>query len=113
MSQAIVASQFGLVLVTAPSKEDAIAISQALITAKLAACVSLFPVHSIYTWQGNIEQEDEWQLIIKTDLTSFATLAARIHELHPYEVPEIVALPFQHGAETYLAWIGEQVRPAT
>ncbi len=101
---------FGVVLVTAPSKEAASAIAQALITAKLAACVSLLPVHSIYTWQGQIHQEDEWQLVIKTDLSQFSTLEAKIRELHTYEVPEIIALPILAGSQPYLEWLGAQVQ---
>lgn len=102
--------QYGIVLVTAPTREEAIAIAQALIDAKLAACVSLLPVHSIYTWQGNLEQSDEWQLLIKSDLERFAEIAEQVRSIHSYEVPEIIALPIQAGSPPYLAWIAEQVQ---
>lgn len=101
--------QSGVVFVTAPTREEAEAIAEALISAKLAACVSLLPIHSIYTWQGTVEKSDEWQLLIKTNLAKFEELAAKIQQLHSYEVPEIVALPIVNGAPSYLNWIAEQV----
>jgi periplasmic divalent cation tolerance protein len=101
--------QFGVVLVTASSREEAGAIAQALVTSHLAACVSLFPVHSIYTWQGEVHQDDEWQLVIKSDLAKFAAIEAKVREVHSYEVPEVIALPLVNGSTSYLQWIVEQV----
>jgi periplasmic divalent cation tolerance protein len=100
--------QYGVVLVTASSRAEAEAIAQTLIAAKLAACINLFPVYSISTWQGKLEQGEEWQLVIKTDLAKFSDLAAKVQEVHSYEVPEIIALPIALGAQPYLSWIGEQ-----
>lgn len=98
-----------VVLVTASSQKEALAIASALVESRLAACVSLIPIHSVYTWQGEIHREQEWQLLIKTDLAQFETLATKIKELHSYEVPEIIALPIIAGSEPYLRWISEQV----
>ncbi len=106
---AIESTGYGVVMVTAPSKEVAEAIASALVELKLAACVSLFPVTSIYTWQGKIEQDDEWQLLIKSDLSKFSVLAAKVQEIHPYEVPEIIALPIVAGSEPYLRWISDSI----
>lgn len=106
-----VSSGYGVVLVTAPSQQEAEAIATSLVKSQLAACVSLLPIHSIYTWQGELHQEQEWQLLIKTDLAQFSTLEAKIRELHSYEVPEIVALPVVVGFQPYLQWISEQVKP--
>ncbi len=100
---------YGVVLVTAASRSQAEAIARALLTAKLAACVNLFPVHSLYVWQGNLETSDEWQLVIKTDLAKFADLESQIRALHSYEVPEIIALPIVAGSQPYLNWIGGQM----
>ncbi len=100
---------YGVVLVTASSKAEAEAIAQALVQSRLAACVSLFPVHSIYTWQGTVHQEDEWQLMIKCDLAKFQVLEAKVREIHSYDVPEVIALPILAGSQPYLNWIGEQV----
>ena len=84
-------------------------IARSLVAAKLAACVTLCPVQSIYTWQDEIEQAEEWQLIIKSHLDRFAELEAKIRELHSYEVPEIIALPIVAGSHHYIQWISQQV----
>ncbi|BAY11167.1 divalent-cation tolerance protein CutA [Calothrix sp. NIES-2098] len=101
---------YGVVLVTTANVQEAEAIANALVEAKLAACVSLLPIHSIYTWQGKKHKEDEWQLLIKTDLAQFPTLEAKIREIHSYEVSEIIALPIVAGSQPYLQWISEQVK---
>ncbi len=98
-------TSLGVVLVTAGSEEEARAIAQALVQEKLAACVNFTPIQSVYTWQGEIQQDQEWQLLIKTDLARFDQLAARIQALHSYDVPEIIALPIQQGAAAYLSWM--------
>ena len=102
-------NQYGVVLVTAASKREAEAIAQSLIQARLAACVSLMPIQSVYTWQGNVHQEEEWQLIIKTDLSRFTDIETKIREIHSYEVPEIIALPILIGSQLYLNWIAEAI----
>jgi periplasmic divalent cation tolerance protein len=89
-------STYGVVLVTVASLTAGKAIAISLIEAKLAACVNLFPLDSIYLWEGKINQEPEYQLIIKTDLSKFDELAAKIKTLHSYEVPEIIALPIKY-----------------
>lgn len=103
--------RFGVILVTAAAKTEAEMIARSLVASKLAACVTLFPVQSIYTWQDQIEQSEEWQLIIKSDLDRFADLEAKIRDLHSYEVPEIVALPIMAGSQSYLHWMSQQVTP--
>lgn len=103
--------QYGVVLVTAESEEQARAIASSLVKEKYAACVSVMPVHSVYTWQEEVHSDPEWQLMIKTDLNQYSQLEARIRELHSYEVPEIIALPIQAGLTPYLNWIGENVSP--
>ncbi|OUC12355.1 MAG: divalent-cation tolerance protein CutA [Alkalinema sp. CACIAM 70d] len=105
-------SQYCTVLVTVPNGTIAETIAHALLEAKLAACVSLFPVTSIYTWQGEVQQEGEVQLLIKTDLVRFSELEAMVRSLHPYEVPEVIALPIVAGSPPYLQWIAEQVTGA-
>ena len=101
--------QYGIVLVTAETETEARTIASALVKEKYAACVSLMPVHSVYTWESEVHSDPEWQLIIKTDLTQYSQLETRISELHSYEVPEIIALPIQAGLTPYLNWIGENV----
>ncbi|MDM9383128.1 divalent-cation tolerance protein CutA [Chlorogloeopsis sp. ULAP01] len=100
---------YGVVLVTTASKEEAEVIASALVEARLAACVSLFPIQSIYRWQQKIHNEQEWQLSIKTDLRLFPLLESKIRELHSYQAPEIIALPIVYGSELYCQWISEQI----
>lgn len=104
-------SPYGIVLVTAPSQAEAELLAKTIVEGKLAACVSLLPIRSIYTWQGTLHQEEEWQLVIKTALDRFDELDAKIRSLHSYEVPEIIALPIEAGSAPYLQWIAEQTRP--
>jgi periplasmic divalent cation tolerance protein len=103
--------QYGVVFVTAESEAQARAIASAIVKEKYGACVSLMPVHSVYTWENEVHSDPEWQLIIKTDLTYYSQLETRIRELHSYDVPEIIALPIQAGLTPYLQWIGESVSP--
>jgi periplasmic divalent cation tolerance protein len=91
-------------------QETAQEIASALVSDRLAACVNLFPIHSVYRWEGQVEQAAEWQLVIKTDLSLFEAIADSLQLLHPYDVPEIVALPIQQGYAPYMNWLEESVR---
>jgi periplasmic divalent cation tolerance protein len=68
-------------------------------------------VRSTYSWKGSIEQAEEWYCILKSTTERLASLRKRIRELHPYEVPEIIALPILDGDEEYLDWIRSEVKP--
>lgn len=103
-------TDYGVVLVTAGSQQEAEAIATYLVESKLAACVNILPIQSVYTWKGEINKEQEWQLLIKTDLAQFSNLEAKIRELHSYEVPEIIALPILAGSQSYLNWISASVK---
>ncbi len=103
---------FGLVLVTIDSEANAQNLAQQLVEARLAACVSLAPVQSVYRWQGTIQHDQEWQLTIKTDLSRLDALAQFIAQHHPYEVPEIIAIPLAAGSTAYLTWLAEQIQPS-
>ena len=102
-------SNFVVVLVTADSEVKAEAIAKSLVENQLAACVSLSPIRSIYTWQGEIHSAAEWQLVIKTDLAKFEDLKTKVRAMHSYEVPEIIAIPIVAGSEAYLDWIGQSI----
>lgn len=104
------ATNYGVVLVTTSSSAEAEKIAGVLIEARLAACVSIFPIQSIYRWQGAIAQESEWQLLIKTDLSSYTELENQIRTLHSYEVPEIIVLPIVAGLTSYLEWLGGSLK---
>ena len=99
-----------VVLTTCPDEAAAARIGRDLVEAGLAACVSrVGPVHSIYRWQGAIQDEPEVLLVIKTLTTRYSELEMRLKSLHPYEVPEIIALPVTGGSRDYLAWLGTAV----
>lgn len=98
-----------VVMVTASSLDEATAIANHLVEHHLAACVSLFPVSSIYTWDNQVHRDQEWQLMIKTQQDQFTALETAVHELHSYDVPEVIALPVIAGSLPYLNWISDQV----
>lgn len=101
MSRPVVA-----VLITAPAVDVAERIAKAVVDERLAACVSILPgVRSIYRWEGAICDEAEVLLIAKAPRDGFDALAARVKALHPYQVPEIVALDVAAGLSPYLAWV--------
>ncbi len=104
--------QVRVVLVTAPDGEIGARIARTLVEERLAACVNLVPaVRSIYRWQGRIEDDAEVLLIAKTHASCCEELAARVRALHPYEVPEVIALAAAGGSPDYLGWIVAEVRP--
>lgn len=97
-----------VVLVTAGSRGTAGSLARALVAERLAACVSIVPaIRSIYRWRGEIADDAECLLLIKSRRSRFAALEARIRELHPYEVPEILALEPVTGSAPYLRWLFE------
>jgi periplasmic divalent cation tolerance protein len=102
-----VAAHRWLVFVTAPDKKTANRIASELLKEKLAACVSAFPVFSRYRWKGKVESAREVQLFIKTS-APVEKLKKRIFELHPYEVPEILAFEIKKGLPAYLAWMNKE-----
>lgn len=99
--------EYGVVLTTVSSEEQGKAIANSLLKEKLAACINIFPLQSLYIWQGEINQDREWQLIIKTRLDLLPELKTKIQSLHDYEVPEIIALPIVNGSKSYLQWLGK------
>ncbi len=102
-----------VVLSTFPGIESARQIGAALVEARLAACVNLCPgVESIYRWKGEVESAAEVLAVIKTTCAGFEALQTRLLELHPYEVPEIIALPAERALAAYAAWVGASVGPA-
>lgn len=100
-----------LVIANCPDEACANRIALAVVEAGLAACVNLLPrVQSVYRWQGAIESASEVPLLIKTTAGRYAELEAAIRELHPYDVPEIIALPIAQGLPAYLEWLAAEIR---
>ncbi len=95
-----------VVMTTVPDEQTARRIAEALVEARLAACVTALPkATSVYRWQGAIERSDEVQLLIKTELARYNPLEAKLRELHPYDVPELLALPVVAGFADYVDWV--------
>ena len=98
------------VITTTGTKPDAHAIARAVVENRLAACVQVIgPITSTYWWQGEIETAEEWLCLIKTRADLFEQLEAAIKEVHPYDVPEILAVPVVAGSEDYLAWLDSEL----
>lgn len=97
---------YQIILCTCPDSATARAIAHHLVDKSLAACVNVLPgVTSIYRWQGQIESAEEHLLIIKSQQALFDTIEVAIKSIHPYDVPEIVAIKLDQGSEDYLKWI--------
>lgn len=99
-----------LLLTTAPP-DQAQDLAHVLVEERLAACVSLLPgVRSVYRWKGEVQDDPETQLLIKTATSRLGALAARLAELHPYEVPELLVLAPEGGSAAWLDWLQAQLR---
>lgn len=102
-----------LVLCTCPTRECAKDIARSLVEQRLAACVSLLPaVESVYRWQGKVETSEEILLLIKTQSERLEELKVHVLMLHPYELPEIIAVTIGSGLDRYLEWMGDQTHPS-
>lgn len=98
-------NEYSMMISTCADKETAKNIAALLIERRLAACVQLFPIESMYTWQGKICNDNEMAILIKSKTVLFDKITAAIKENHLYEVPEIVQIPITNGLPEYLKWI--------
>ena len=95
-----------IVLTTIASTVDGQELASILVTERLAACVNVMPeMVSVYRWKGAVESERERQLIIKTTVGRLEGLKERLHEIHPYQIPEFVVIPIAGGSDRYLSWL--------
>ena len=100
-----------VILSTCATAEDAERIARALLEERVAACVNVLPgMRSFYRWQGKLEDASEWLLVIKSSRSLFGALRATLEKAHPYDVPEIIALPIIDGAPGYLQWLQDSLR---
>lgn len=100
-----------LVLCTCPDADTAGRIATVLVEERLAACANLVPgIVSVYRWQGAVQRDAEVLMLLKTRADVFDTLAARLRELHPYEVPEIIAVGIEAGSPAYIGWLLAETR---
>ena len=103
--------QYTLALSTCPEQSVAESIARTLVEESLAACVNIIPgLTSVYQWQGKTETDQEVLLLIKTRSNKFSALAERIKQLHPYELPEVIAVDITNGLSDYLNWIRDNTR---
>jgi periplasmic divalent cation tolerance protein len=101
-----------LVLTNLPDAASARALADHLVAERLAACVNILaPCSSVYRWQGRVETAEEVPLLIKTSADRYPALEAAIRARHPYELPEIVAVPLSRGLPAYLEWLAAETRP--
>ena len=107
------ASEYQIILSSCPDQESADQLASAIIEQGEAACVSIVPgIRSLYRWQGKIESSQEQLLLIKTRKSHYNSLQQLICTLHPYELPEIVAVPIEAGLNEYLSWIDTNLSTA-
>ncbi len=99
-----------MVLCTCPDAITAERIARTLVEEKLAACANRVPVASVFRWEGQISTESEELLLIKTTAARYQALELRLQALHPYKVPEIIALPLVAGSAAYLGWLEDACR---
>jgi len=101
-----------LVVCTFPSEQEAVRIARAVVGESLAACVNIIPgARSIYRWQGKLCDDAEVVALLKTTAARFDALRARVVELHPYDCPEVIALPIDAGHPAYLDWVVQSLQP--
>lgn len=98
-----------LVLSTCESREDAHRVAEKLLSTKLAACVQIDRIESLYRWKGSVESAEEYRLMIKTRENCYAKIEKKLLEIHRYEIPQIVKLPIETGLSSYLEWVDENV----
>ena len=99
------------VVTTTEKREDAEKIARVLVEARLAACAQLIgPITSTYWWKERIETAEEWLCMMKTDQRLYTEVVGRLKAIHPYETPEIVAMPIVAGSDDYLKWLRQELR---
>ncbi len=107
-----VEADYLVVLCTCPDRETAESIARTLVRERLATCVNrIAGVTSIFRWKGEVQQDVEELLVIKTIGATYAGLESRIRDLHPYELPEVIAVPICHGSRDYLRWLDRGTPP--
>ena len=101
-----------LVITNLPERAAAEKLADALVAKRLAACINILaPCRSVYRWQGAVQHEEEHPVLIKTTRAAYAELEAQIRAHHPYELPEIIAVPIERGLPAYLDWVAAETQP--
>jgi periplasmic divalent cation tolerance protein len=101
-----------VVITTLPDRSSAEKLAEALVGQRVAACVNILtPCRSVYRWKDEVQHDDEHPLLIKTSVERYPALEAAIRANHPYELPEIIAVPVERGLPEYLDWVAQETRP--
>lgn len=101
-----------LVFTSLPDRASAEKLADALVGQRLAACVTILaPGLSVYRWKGEVQRDEECPVLIKTSAERYPALEAAIRANHPYELPEIIAVPVERGLPDYLGWVAQETRP--
>ena len=101
-----------LVLTNLPDRAAAERIAEELVAQNLAACVNILaPCRSVYRWKGAVQRDEEHPMLIKTTGERYAALEQALRAAHPYELPEIIAVPIERGLPEYLAWVAGETKP--
>ena len=103
-------NEYSIVITTTGDKETAKTISKLLVEQKLAACVQMFPIESIYFWEDKVNEDNEIVLFIKSRTELFGKIQELVLKNHPYKLPEIIQIPITDGLQDYLRWIGEYTK---
>lgn len=103
-------TEFIQITTTTGTRHDAEQIASELVSRRLAGCVQIAgPIASTFRWQGKVENAEEWMCTVKTSRGQMEAIQNLLREIHPYDVPEVIAIPIVGGSEAYLRWLGEQV----
>jgi periplasmic divalent cation tolerance protein len=105
-------SPYSIVITTCGGKEEAEKIASLLVEQRLAGCVQMFAIESVYRWEGAVERAQEWMLICKIEARDYEEVEAAIRSAHSYSTPEIIEIGIERGAEAYLAWLESAVSHA-
>ena len=99
---------YSIVLATVPSKEVGTMLARELVEARLAACVNILPATSVYRWEGEVQEDEEHLLVIKTRRTYIDDIRDLFDEKHPYDLPELISMEVEDGSAAYLNWIRDE-----
>src|SRR3954465_15133103 len=100
-----------IILTTAGSRDEARQIAKSLVESRLAACVNVIPkIESVYRWENNVQEAEEWLLLVKTTSANFEVGKEAIHKLHSYDLPECISIKIADAEDSYLAWLTENAR---
>ena len=102
-------SPYSIVITTCGGKEEAEMIAERLVEQRLAGCIQMFAMESVYRWEGTVERTQEWMLVCKIRARDYEEVEAAIRSAHSYSTPEVIEIGIERGAEAYLAWLESAV----